>query len=255
MTATLASTETVAPADAGIPFARLLRVEWGKATDTRAARWLIGITAAATVLIMLAPVFAKNSVDQTYESYLGFAAFTVATLLPVVAILTLTTEWSQRTVLTTFTQEPRRTRVIRAKVAVAGLLTIGAIVFGAVVSAVAIGLVVASGRSVTNDLALGDTTGFALFILVNIMMGVAFGALLHNTAGSIVLFFLLPTVFGVLGSAVRSVGNWIDPSTTFNWLLTGDWGGHAARIAVSVLLWLVIPLAAGLVRTARREIS
>ena len=24
----------------GIPFGRLVRVEWGKATDTRAARWL-----------------------------------------------------------------------------------------------------------------------------------------------------------------------------------------------------------------------
>ena len=25
----------------GIPFGRLVRVEWGKATDTRAARWLL----------------------------------------------------------------------------------------------------------------------------------------------------------------------------------------------------------------------
>ncbi|MGI8680352.1 MAG: ABC transporter permease [Jatrophihabitans sp.] len=243
-----------APA-APIPFSRLLHVEWGKATDTRSARWLIAVTGAATVLIMLAPLLARNSIDQNYSSYLQFAALALTALLPVVAILTLTTEWTQRTVLTTFTQEPRRARVISAKVSVALLMAAIAIVFGGLVTAAAIGVAEASGRHVVADLGSGGLIGFVLFVLVNILMGVAFGALLHNTAASVVLFFLLPTVFGILGRAVNSVGKWIDPGTTFNWMLDGDWNGHAAGIVITALIWLVLPLSAGLVRTVRREIK
>ena len=71
---------------------------------------------------MLAPLLAPSSIDQTYTSYLGFAAIGLTILLPVVSILTLTSEWSQRTALTTFTQEPRRMRVINAKIAVSLML-------------------------------------------------------------------------------------------------------------------------------------
>ncbi len=107
-----------------IPFRRLLRVEWGKATDTRAARWLLGLVALSTVGMMLAPVLAPASIDQTYTSYLGIAAIALSILLPVVAILMLSGEWSQRTVFTTFTQEPRRIRVVNAKLAASLLMVV-----------------------------------------------------------------------------------------------------------------------------------
>ena len=107
----------------GIPFSRLLRVEWGKATNTRAARWLLAAVAASTVGLMLAPVLSPSSIEQSYTSYLGFAAVALSILLPVVAILTLTSEWSQRTNLATFTQEPRRTRVVISKIVVSLMLT------------------------------------------------------------------------------------------------------------------------------------
>src|SRR5207247_9033606 len=88
----------------------------GKATDTPAARWLILTVALTTTGLMLAPLLAKNTIDQTQTSYLAFAALALTVLLPVVSILTLTSEWTQRTVLATFTQEPRRARVIKARV-------------------------------------------------------------------------------------------------------------------------------------------
>ena len=50
-----------------------MKVELIKATDTRAARYLIGLTAVATVLIMLAPLLASKSIDQNYLGYLDFA--------------------------------------------------------------------------------------------------------------------------------------------------------------------------------------
>jgi len=38
-------------------------------------------------------------------------------------------------------------------------------------------------------------------------------------------------------------------------MLTGEWSGDGAQLAVSLMTWLVLPLTAGLVRTARREIK
>lgn len=251
-TATAQSPGATFPA---IPFSRLLRVEWGKATDTRAARWLLALVAASTIGLMLAPILAPSSIDQTYTSYLGFAAMGLTILLPVVSILTLTSEWSQRTVLTAFTQEPRRTRVITAKLTVSLLLAGGGAVFGALVTAAGLGLAAASGRELDPNLNAGVVAGYLLYVLLNVLMGVAFGALLHNSAAAIALYFALPAAFALICRALQAVADWIDSTSTFNWLLRGEWAGHTPQILVSVILWVAIPVAAGLVRTARREIS
>lgn len=240
---------------ATIPFARLLRVEWGKATDTRAARWLLAITGVATLGIMLAPILARTKIDQTTQHYVQFPAFVLSMLLPVVAILTMTSEWTQRTVLTTFTQEPRRSRVVAAKVAVSGLLALAATAYGALLAAGGVALVEAGGRHVTDNLGWGQLIGFPLFLLANMLLGTAFGAVLHNSAAAIVLVFVLPTAFSFLGEAVHSVQQWFDPGTTFGWMVTGDWAGHGAKMAVSIAVWIVVPLAAGFVRTVQREIK
>ena len=60
-------------------------------------------------------------------AYLTWLAHTVfginpVAFLPVVAILMLTSEWSQRSAFTTFTQEPRRIRVVNAKLAASMVL-------------------------------------------------------------------------------------------------------------------------------------
>jgi ABC-2 type transport system permease protein len=238
-----------------IPFSRLLRVEWGKATDTRAARWLLLTVALTTTGLMLAPLLAKNAIDQTQASYLACAALALTVLLPVVAMLTLTSEWSQRTVLATFTQEPRRARVIQAKVCVSLILAALGSAFGGLVTAAAVLLAELSGRHIGADISTSRVVGFALFVLLNVLMGVAFGALLHNTAAAIVLFFALPMAFTAAGTALRSIGQWVDPSLTFGQVLQADWSGHLPQILTSTTIWLVAPLAAGLIRTIRREIK
>jgi len=239
----------------GIPFRRLVRVEWGKATDTRAARWLLVAVAATTVGLMLAPILSPSSIDQSYTSYLGFAAVALSILLPVVSILTLTSEWSQRTALATFTQEPRRMRVVTAKIAVSLMLGATAAVFGGLVTAAGLGVAAASGRTLDANLTAGLLAAFLLYVVLNVMTGVALGALVHNSAAAIVASFVLSIGFGLLGRASQLVAEWLDYSTTFTWLLNGEWAGHTAQILVSVFLWVAIPLAAGLFRTVRREIS
>ncbi len=239
----------------GIPFGRLVRVEWGKATDTRAARWLLIAVAATTVGLMLAPILSPSSIEQSYTSYLGFAAVALSILLPVVSILTLTSEWSQRTALATFTQEPRRMRIITAKITVSLMLGASAAVFGGLVTAAGLGVAAASGRTLDANLNAGLLAAFLLYVILNVMTGVALGALVHNSAAAIVASFVLPIGFALLGRASQLVAEWLDYSTAFTWLLNGEWSGHTAQILVSVMLWVAIPLAAGLVRTVRREIN
>jgi ABC-2 type transport system permease protein len=239
----------------GIPFGRLVRVEWGKATDTRAARWLLIAVAATTVGLMLVPVLSPSSVDQTYTSYLGFAAVALSILLPVVSILTLTSEWSQRTAFATFTQEPRRMRVVTAKILVSLMLGAGAAVFGGAVTAAGLGVAAASGRTLDANLNAGLLVAFLLYVVLNVLTGVALGALVHNSAAAIVTSFVLPIGFALLGRASQFVADWLDYATNFNWLLTGEWSGHIAQILFSVIVWVAIPLTAGLVRTVRREIN
>jgi ABC-2 type transport system permease protein len=238
----------------GIPFGRLLRVEWGKATDTRAARWLLTAVAATTFGLMLAPIFAPSSIDQSYTSYLGFAAIALSILLPVVSILTLTSEWSQRTALTTFTQEPRRMRVVTAKIVVSLMLGAGAAVFGALVTAAGLGVAAVSGRTLDANLNASLLVAFLLYVILNVMTGVALGALVHNSAAAIVASFVLPIGFAMLGRASDVVAEWLDYTTAFTWLLNGQWSGHLVQILVAVLLWVAAPLAVGLIRTVRREI-
>jgi ABC-2 type transport system permease protein len=247
-------TRTTAPTFSGIPFARLLRVEWGKATDTRAARWLLAGVAATTVGLELIPLLSPTNHDQTYSGYLGFAAIALSILLPVVAILTLTSEWSQRTALTTFTQEPRRLRVVGAKIAVSLMLGGAAAVFGGLVTAAGVAAAVASGRTVDADLDTGLLLAFLLYVLLNVLTGVALGALVHNSAAAIVASFVLPIGFGLLGTTSHLVAEWLDYSTAFTWVLNGQWSGHEPSITAAVVLWVAAPLSIGLVRIARREI-
>ena len=121
---------TKAAAETGprpIPLTRVLGVEFRKMFDTRSGFWLmmsIGILALlATGAVVL---FAPDS-DLDYEAFASAIGIPMSVILPVIAILSVTSEWSQRTGLTTFTLVPHRGRIITAKaisavsIAIAGI--------------------------------------------------------------------------------------------------------------------------------------
>ena len=125
---------------AAIPFGRLFRVELRKTVDTRAGRWLVGITVGAALLaegIFLAVVATHSDQTAAYGDFVGAAAFVSSILLPVIGIMLVTSEWSQRTAMTTFSLEPRRTRIVVAKLLAGVLLTAFVIVFALVVNRLA----------------------------------------------------------------------------------------------------------------------
>ena len=57
--------------------------------------------------------------ELTYDTFAAAIGFPMSVILPVVAILSVTSEWSQRSGLTTFTLVPHRGRVVLAKAVVA----------------------------------------------------------------------------------------------------------------------------------------
>jgi ABC-2 type transport system permease protein len=243
----------------GMP--RLIRVELRKILDTRAGMWLlisIGLITLAAVTIFL---FAADPNELTYENFAGVALTPQGFLLPVLGILAVTSEWSQRTGLVTFTLEPSRSRIVVAKFVAMVLIGLAAVavllVAGALFNLLGSGLMDGSG-----DWNLGMAGGrdFVLLQVMAIVQGLAFGMLLMNSAAAIVLYYALPTAWSILFglvSALEDAAPWLDASTAQqplfddHSLTATEW----AQILVTATIWIIVPLAAGVIRLLRKEVK
>lgn len=249
---------TPAPAAARrTPLWRLTLVELRKSADTRAGAWLlavIGLLAAAVVVVVTT---AGDVGDLDFPALLAPTALPAAVLLPVLGVLSVTSEWSQRTTLTTYALVPRRMRVAAAKILAA--VALAALAYAACLAATAAALPFAGGGADPWRLPAEFFGRAGLFLLVNVLLGVAFGMALMNSALAIVLYFVLPIGWSIVGEMVTALhrpAEWLDLSVTSGLLLepamTGrDW----ARLGVSAAVWIVLPMLLGLVRLARREIK
>jgi ABC-2 type transport system permease protein len=242
-----------------ISLGRLTVVELRKLSDTRAGLWLlvlIGLATVGTSAIMLG--WAPDE-ELTFRGFFAFGLLPSAVLLPVLGILSMTGEWSQRVALTTFSLVPARERVLAAKilsgllVAVATTAAVAALSAGANLLGVAIGG--DGGWGIDSSLVWQGLLTEIVFVL----MGLGFGALLLSSPLAIVTYFALPTVWTVLGETIRSltsVAAWLDLNVTTTALSEPDMtAGEYARLGVSAALWVVLPLAAGAWRVMRREVS
>ena len=115
MTTAALTAPALAGRDAQPPLTRLTLVELRKMTDTRAGFWLQLAVVALTLAIAGIMVGVGDAQDHTFETMLQAAMQPSVNLLPVIGILLVSSEWSQRTAQQTFTLVPRRTRVVAAK--------------------------------------------------------------------------------------------------------------------------------------------
>ena len=272
MTATITKAESALPARAtvpsrieaprptgAVPFGRLVHVELRKMLDTRAGRWLL-VGIAAIIAVALTIMFFTDGGRHSFGSYLQATTMPMALVLPVVGILAVTSEWSQRTGLVTFGLEPRRIRVAFAK-------TLAALAVGVCAFAVSLVLAALAHQSaITFRGIAGDWSTDALvllgaggYVLLGIAQGVAFGMLFRNTPAAVVVFFVLPTAWGILGSMVswlRDAATWLDLNQTMNPLFRGSLTGKQwAHLGTSVTLWVLAPLAVGIWRLTRAEVK
>lgn len=249
-----------------IGFGRLLRSELRKSIDTRAGRWTIVMTVlfAAAVMLLQVVALTTEGLPVRLGTMLQSTPYTTGVLLPVVGILLVTGEWSQRTAVVTFVVEPRRGRVLLAK-ALAGVVI--ALVVAALVLLVAVvcNLLAAllSGDPASWDLGGVSLPGYAVVQVVSMLSGFALAALLLNSAAAVVVFFVyslvLPPVFGLssfLLDWVRELRPWTDFAASREGLLTWSLEGEEwAHLATSGGLWLLLPLVLGVVRVLRAEVK
>ena len=252
---------TADPSIAAVPFHRLLHVELRKTVDTRSGRWLLAAIGLITVGVIAVFLLAADPGSLTFQRFVGVTSTPQSLLLPVLAILTVTTEWTQRTALTTFTVEPSRLRVVLAKlvaVVLLGLLAVTLAVTAAAVANVAgAGLLDGSGSW---DLEAANVRDLVLLQVVAVLQGFAFGMLLMSTPAAIVAYYVLPLLWSTaftLVDVLRDAAPWVDLNTAVAPLYSGtslsgdDW----AHVAAAGTLWVFLPLALGVVRLLRREVK
>jgi hypothetical protein len=91
-------------------------------------------------------------------------------------------------------------------------------------------------------------------------VGIAFGLLLQSSPLAIVIYFVTPNAWTVLGNLVswlRGWAAWLDLTTTTGPLLQDSSlsGQSWAKVAASVGLWVLLPLGLGLIRLLREEVK
>ena len=235
-----------------VSFPRLTLVELRKMVDTRAGFWLQLLTGVVTLaVVVLFCVFGETK-DLIFRDMFALAITPASILLPIIGILLVSSEWSQRTALITFTLVPRRMRVMGAKVAAGLALGVIVLVLSALIAAVAT-LVTGGEWKLSADILVQIT----VLVLTAMVTGVAFGALFLSSAPAIVLSFVLPLGWAALASIrfLNDAGQWLDTTRTTEPLTERALSGEEwAQLGTSMLLWLVLPLAIGLFRIARGEI-
>jgi ABC-2 type transport system permease protein len=247
-----------------IPLGRVIQVELRKMFNTRSGFWLlasIGIVGILTTIGMVA--FAPDS-QLTYYTFAKAIGFPMTVVLPIIAVLAITGEWSQRSGLTTFTLVPDRKRVVLAKVVSSVIVAIASMLFTFVVGA--IGTVVGSaiaGTDMVWDVSVAEGFNIVLGSLLCLLTGTMLGMLIRSSAGALVAYFvfslLLPTVAGILATSqgwFKDVQPWVDlnfnEAALFNGSLTGE---QWANVAVTVVAWLLVPGMLGLRMVMRSEVK
>ena len=236
---------------------RLVAVELRKIVDTRSGFWLQVAMVALTMVVVVVRLLVGDAADHTFQSVLDVGLQPAAVLLPVLGILLVTSEWSQRTGLITFALVPVRSRVLGAKLIASLLLAVAMLAVS--VAVVAAGVFVSSpGVEGTWSNAVPLIGQSAVNLTTGMVRGVALGAILLASAPAIVLLFALPTAWMAVVSlpVFSGVAPWVDYArdlgqTTEHVMSATQW----AHASTSLVIWMALPLLIGARRITRTEVT
>src|SRR5215207_8411757 len=261
---TLTAPVTVDTERSGIPLHRLVKVELRKMFDTRSGFWLTASIGILGLLATILVILLASDADLTYDSFAASIGVPMTIILPIIAILSVTGEWTQSTGLITFTLVPHRARVVSAK-AIASVL-VGALAIPLAFAIGAIGNIVGSaiaGVDTVWDLGLESLAFIILANVLGLLVGFMLGILIRNSAGAIVAYFVysfvLPSLFELLASKqdwFKDLQPWVDFKFAQNELFDGSLSPEQwANIGTSGLIWLALPLAIGTWSVLRAEVK
>jgi len=244
---------------------RLVKIELRKMFDTRSGFWmLVSIGVLSVIATGAVLIFAPDSA-VTFESFAAAIGLPMSVILPMVAILGVTSEWSQRSGLTTFTLVPSRGRVIGAKASATFVVGVVSMVVAFAVGAVGnlLGTTI-MGVDTVWDVSLAAAAQILLGNLVGMAIGFALGVVLRNSAAAIVGYFVVSLVMpGILAllALVRSwfadLQPWIDWNYTQASLLENhtDTAREWVMLASTTSIWIALPIVIGLLFLRRSEVT
>ena len=265
-------TTTVGPAvieqparvPAPVPLGRVVRVELRKMFNTRSGFWLMASIVITAVLTMVATVLFAPEADLTYYTFAKAIGFPMTVVLPIIAILAITGEWSQRTGLATFTLVPHRSRVLKAKVAASVIVGVAAMLFAFVVGVVGnvVGTAIA-GTDMVWDVSLAEGVNIVIGSLLCLLTGTVLGMVIRNSPGALVTYFvislLFPTIASILAESeawFRDLQPWVDANFARSFLFEGTLTGEQwANVAVTAAVWILLPGLLGLRLVMRSEVK
>jgi hypothetical protein len=247
-----------------IPLARLITVELRKSFDTRSGVWLLASIGIAALLTTGAVIAWAPKEQVTYSQFTLAIGIPISVILPLIAALSVTAEWTQRSGLATFTLVPHRGCVLVAKALAAVLIAAASTLVAFVVGAIGnlVGTAV-KGVPAVWDQTLTDlghsTVGTTMLLLV----GFTLGALIRNSAAAVVAYMIyafvapgLLTLRALSQAWFRDARPWVDPKYNQDALLHGALTGEQwGQLAVTTLVWLVLPLTAAVVNLLRSEVK
>ena len=247
-----------------VPLSRVVNVELRKMFDTRSGFWLMASIVITALLTTIGTIAFAPDADLTYYTFAKAIGFPMTVVLPMIAILSITGEWSQRSGLTTFTLVPHRNRVIAAKAISSVAVAIASMLFAFVIGAIGnlVGTAIA-GTDMVWDVSLAEGVNIVLGSLLCLLTGTMLGMLIRSSAGALVTYFvyslLLPTVAGILATSqqwFQDLRPWVDlnyaQAALFEGTLTAE---QWANIAVTASTWLVLPAILGLRLVMKSEVK
>jgi hypothetical protein len=198
----------------------VMRSEWTKLRSVRSTVWSLvatfGITVGFGVLLSWAYISRYDRLslrerftfDPTAHSLRGL--FLAQLAIGVLGVLIMTSEYTTGLIRTTFTAVPQRRSVLAAKAVVFGMAAF-------VVSMVSVFVAFFAGQAVligkNLGVSLGDPNvlravlGAGAYLTMVGLLGLALGAILRRTAGSIASLFGLVLVLPLLARALPSPWN------------------------------------------------
>jgi len=270
MTATIISPDTIEAAPARrtvrpIPTTRLVKIELRKMFNTRSGFWMLVSIGVLSVIATGAVLTFAPDTAVTYGNIAKAIGFPMSVILPMIAILGVTSEWSQRSGLTTFTLVPSRGRVIGAKAS--ATFVVGVVSMAVAFAVGAVGNLLGStimGLDTVWDVSVAAAAQILLGNLVGMAIGFTLGVVLRNSAAAIVGYFVvsfvLPGILALL-ALVREwfldLQPWIDWNYTQVQLFDGatNTGKEWAMLGSTTMIWIVIPLGLGLLSLRRSEVK
>lgn len=235
---------------------RLVAVELRKMVNTRAGFWLQVTMFVVSAALVIARLVTGDAADHTFVAVLDIGIQPAAVLLPVVGVLLVTSEWSQRTGLITFTLVPVRSRVLGAKL-------LASLALASTLYLVSVGMVAAGVLATASDTpgAWADAWPLigqsAVYVITGIITGIAVGAIFLAPAPATAVLFVLPIAWAAVASLAvfDGIAPWVDTLQALGPLHrevvdATQW----AQAGTALALWMLLPLLIGAWRITRREI-